>query len=262
MFLNLAAAGSNPFHLPAGAAEAGMGSVCTVKPGFWSSFRNQALIPSLSSVAAGFSYEDRFNISELGKRSAAIIIPAGRTSLGFIYSHFGFSHFKRETAGIACGLRLSEKISAGIQIDYFHEKASGEYNDIRSVTFEGGLLIAASENLSLSMHLFNPVPNSVRKAVLPSTLTAGAGLKIRQDLFTAIEAELNTSSRLILRTGLEYAANENLRLRGGFCTENSSFTFGLGYLIKTIVLDISFATHEKLGITTGISVIFNISDRK
>jgi hypothetical protein len=96
---------------------------------------------------------------------------------------------------------------------------------------------------------------------MPSTITAGAGIKITQDLFTAIEAEVNTSSALILRTGLEYAANENLRLRVGFCTENSSFTFGLGYLIKTIVLDLSFATHEKLGITTGISVIFNISDR-
>jgi len=256
--LYAAASGSNPFHLPAGAAQTGMGSVCTVKPGFWSSFRNQALISSFPSAAAGFNYEDRFNISELGSRSAAIIIPAGRTSLGLICSHFGFSHFKRVSAGIACGLTLSEKMSAGIQIDYFHEKASGEYNIFQTVTFEGGLTVSASDNILLAMHLFNPVPNSLRKTLMPSTITAGAGLKISQGLFTAIEAVLSTSSGMILKTGVEYSANEKFTLRGGFCSENSAFTFGLGYSFRSIVLDISFASHEKLGITTNMSVIFNI----
>ncbi len=122
VFLSLTASGSNPFSLPAGAGEAGMGSVCILRSGFWPSFQNQALLAYHKSFSAGIIYESRFNISELGTRAAGVIIPAGRASLGIIYSNFGYSQFRRETGGIACGLKFSENISAGIQVDYFSEK--------------------------------------------------------------------------------------------------------------------------------------------
>jgi hypothetical protein len=47
-------------------------------------------------------------------------------------------------------------------------------------------------------------------------------------------------------------------LRGGFSTDNNSFSFGLGYLIKVVQLDIGFITHEKLGVTSSVSFIFKI----
>ncbi|HBE41458.1 MAG TPA: hypothetical protein DDW27_09685 [Bacteroidales bacterium] len=256
IFLPSSVTGINPYHLPVGPAEAGRGSVCIMKPGFWSSFRNQSLISSYPSLSAGVNYQNRFNINELGTRAAALIIPVGRTSLGIFYSHFGFSHFSRETGGVACGLRLSEKISAGIQIDYFHEKTSGEYGNNRSVTFEGGLLITPSGNITVGIHLFNPVPNSLRGSILPSTVTAGAGIELADGLFAGIEAEMSTCTTLLLRTGFEYEPAQNLKLRGGFCSENTSFTFGLGYHFRSIDLDMSFATHQKLGITTSVSMIF------
>ena len=43
--------------------------------------------------------------------------------------------------GLACGMKLSDKISAGVQVDYFSERTSGEYNNNQSVTFETGLLV-------------------------------------------------------------------------------------------------------------------------
>ena len=262
ILLSSAASGSNPYNLPLGAAQAGMGSVCVITPGFWSSFRNQALLASFSSFSSGISYESRFNIGELGTRTAALITPAGRTSLGILYSHFGFSHFRRETCGIACGLKLAENISAGIQIDCFLEKASGEYSNTHSVTFEGGILINPAENITVGIHIFNPVPNSLRRTFLPSTITAGAGIKLNNEVFAGFETEMSTEKRMLIRTGFEYEVAGNLLLRGGFCSENSSFTFGLGYHFRSISLDMGFATHERLGITTSVSMIFNIKDKK
>ena len=40
---------------------------------------------------------------------------------------------------------------------------------------------------------------------------------------------------------------KNLRIRGGFSSENTSFSFGIGYLLKSAQLDLGFATHETLG---------------
>lgn len=258
ILLTIPASAGDLYHLPAGAGEAGMGSVCIMKIGFWSSFHNQALLAYNRSYSAGINYENRFNISELGTRMAGIVIPAGRASLGIVYSHFGYSYFRREMGGVACGLALGKKIAAGIQVDYFSEKTTGEYDNFQSVTCEAGLTVKPQENIMIGLHIFNPVPNSVRKISLPTSIRAGAGIELSKVLFAGAEAEMSSGKELLLRTGFEYEAARNFKLRGGFCTENTSFSFGLGYLLKFLKLDLSFVTHEKLGFSSSCSLIFKI----
>jgi hypothetical protein len=258
VFLSSSACGSYPYRLSAGAGEAGMGYVCVMKNGFWTSFQNQASLGLNNSFSFGLNYENRFSIMELGTRSAGITIPAGRASLGAVYSHFGYADFKRDMTGLACGLKLSDKISAGIQIDYFSERTSGEYNKNQSVTCETGLLFLPSENIRIGIHLFNPIPNSIREKHLPTTLRVGAGTVLNNLFFAGVEAEMSSGSKLIIRTGFEYEAAKKFWLRGGFSTNNSSFSFGLGYLTKIVQIDIGFLTHEKLGITSSVSLIFKI----
>jgi hypothetical protein len=129
IFLFSSASGSDPYLFSAGAAEAGMSYSCVMRSGFWSSFHNQALLPFNTTPFFALNYQNRFNISELGTRSAGLVIPAGKACMGAIYSHFGYKDLIRNSAGLACGLKLSEKISAGIQTDLFFERTSGEYNE-------------------------------------------------------------------------------------------------------------------------------------
>ena len=258
IFSSLTSSGGDPYRPSAGAGEAGTGYVCVMKNGFWSSFHNQATLAYNNSFSVGFNYENRFNIKEMGTRSAGLIFPAGKASVAAIYSQFGYSDFNREMTGLACGLKLSNKLSAGIQVDYFSEKTSAEYNNIQSVTCEAGLLIITSEYTRLGIHIFNPVPNSIRKTFLPTSLRIGAGTNLNKLLFAGIEAEMSTGSKLIVRTGFEYEAAKKLWLRGGFCTDNNSFSFGLGFLVKIMQMDIGFVTHEKLGVTSSVSLKFKI----
>jgi hypothetical protein len=257
-FSFLAAPGEDPYRPSAGAGEAGKGFVCITKDGFWSSFHNQAILAGNNSFSFGFNYENRFNISELGTRSVGMIIPGGKACIAVIYSHFGYTDFKRDMSGLACGMKLTNKIAAGLQVDYFAERTVGEYSDIQSVTCEMGLLVTPSENIVIGLHLFNPVPNSLRKSFLPTSLRIGAGTNLNKLLFTGIEAEMRSGSNLLFRTGFEYEAAKKLWLRGGFCTENNAFSFGLGFLLKIVQTDISFVTHEKLGVTSSVSLIFKI----
>jgi len=258
LFLHLTASGGDPYRLSAGAGEAGMGYVCVMKNSFWSSFHNQASLADNTSVSLGFNYENRFSLKELGTRTAAIIIPAWKTSIGAVYSYFGYPDYKREMTGLACGLKLSEKLSAGVQIDYYSEKVPGEYNNNQSVTFETGLMIIPSENIRIGIQIFNPIPNSLRKNYLPAKLRVGAGTELSTSLFAGAEAEMSTGSKLIIRTGLEYEAAKKLWIRCGFITDNNSFSFGLGYLTGIVKLDLGFATHEMLGMTSSASLIFKI----
>ena len=257
-FLCLALYGGNPYHPVAGAGEAGTGYVCIMKNSFWSSFHNQANLAGSKSLSLGLNYENRYGIKELGTRTAGITIPAGKTSLGAVYSYFGYPEFRKEMAGIACGLKLCTRITAGVQVDYFSEKTSGEYTDHRYLTCEAGFIITPSESLSMGIHVFNPVPESISRSGLPSILRVGVGNRLSKALFAGIETEMSTGSKLIIRTGFEYETLKMLWLRGGFSTDNTSFSFGIGFRMRLVKIDLGFATHEKLGVTSSASLIFQI----
>lgn len=258
ILISLDASGIDHYHLSAGAGEAGAGNLCVAKTGFWSSFHNQALLAQNNSLLLAINYENRFNISQLGTRTLGLIIPAGKTSLGLVYSSFGYADFKRGMTGLACGLNLSEKFSAGVQVDYFAEMVPGEYDDIHLVTGEAGIIFSASENTTIGIHIFNPVPASIRKSKMETTLHAGAGTRLNNLLFAGAEVVMSTGSNIDLRLGFEYEMLKKFWLRSGFKTENNSFTFGFGYLAKFVKLDLAFATHEKLGVTSSASLIFKI----
>lgn len=234
-----------------------MGSTSVTGKGFWTSFNNQASLAFNKHISAGFNHVSRFGISELGIRSAGIVIPAGQSSIGFVYSNFGYTEFRRTMTGLACGLALSRDIAAGIQIDYLTENPSMDYPGRQSVTFEAGLLVTTPGSTVVGIHVFNPVPNSLRKSNLPSTLTIGAGTELGNSLLGAAEIEMDQRNRALLRLGCEYNPKRQLWLRTGFSTGNTSFSFGFGYHFRSIKLDLAFATHEKLGLTSSASIIFS-----
>jgi hypothetical protein len=251
----LSTAAANPFHFALGAREAGMGNTCIMNYDFWSSFNNQAGLALYKGLAAGINYENRFGIKELGTKTAGVIIPAGGSSLGLIYSNYGNSDLKKHFAGLACGLKLTEKITAGIQIDYISEKTSDDYLNNSFLTYEAGILIQPSANTRIGLYIFNPVPNSLRKYFMPSEIRLGAGYNISQVVFVGIEIEKCTGNNIVFRSGFEYEPLNNLVMRGGFISNTGSLSFGLGYKTNLITTDIAFVTHERLGVTSSISIV-------
>ncbi len=155
-------------------------------------------------------------------------------------------------------MKLSEKLAAGAQVDYFSEMTYGEYDDHQAVTFEIGVLLEPSENVRVGVHLFNPLPESLVSSFLSPGIRAGAGINLNSSLFAAAEAEMSTATGLLVRTGFEYEAFRKFLMRGGFSTRNTSFSFGLGYKFDFMQLDIAFVTHDRLGVTSSASMIFII----
>lgn len=262
VFVSVEANAGDPFSFKAGARETGMARACIVNSGPWSSFNNQAALAFNKSYSFGFNYENRFGISELGTRTAGLVMPAGKVSLGGVYSYFGYSDFRRQMVGLACGMPLSRLISAGVQIDYYSQKTTGEYQNSQILTCEAGIIVNASEKVKLSMHVFNPVPNSIRKSDLATSLNIGAMVSLNKELSAGVETSFSSGEKLILRTGFEYEAVKNFMVRGGFSSENNSFCFGVGYMAGPAKVDIGFATHERLGITSAVSVIFEFKPNK
>ena len=222
LFLFQTATTGNPYRFAVGAREAGMSNTCIMSYDFWSSFNNQAGLSMNKNLSAGINYENRFGLTELGTNTAGIIIPAGGSSLGLIYSTYGYNDLKKHFAGAACGLKLSDKITAGVQIDYISERTSGEYIDNTFLTCEAGIQIEPTSATRLGLHIFNPVPNSLRKYYMPTEIRIGAGYNINPVVFIGIEIEKSTRSDFVLKTGFEYEPVNKLVLRGGFNSNTGS----------------------------------------
>jgi hypothetical protein len=244
--------------VPAGADEAGMGWSCISKSGFWSSFSNPSLLTLRKDPAAGAAYLNRFNISELGTSSAGIILPSGKTVLSAYYSHFGYHNFSRHTAAVSCGMDLSEKLSGGVRIDYFHERTPGEYTERRSVAFGAGITIKFSESTRFGLFIFNPVLGSIRKSFMPSSVQVGTHILLSQSLSATGEAEIRTGGKLRVSAGFEYAVSGRFQVRTGFSSGNAPFSFGVGYVVRGIRIDLGFMVHDRLGISSVASVVYEI----
>ncbi len=262
LFLSYFASGIVPVRPSAGAGEAGMAFAGIMKPGIWSSFQNQALLPLLGKSMFSFSIENRFGLSELSTRSVCLAIPSGHSAAGIYYSCFGFSDFKRETIGLASGVKLSPNLSAGIETDLFTTRSAGNFKDYYQISFQGGILFSFNENIQAGICIFNPVPNSIRKIPVPSSISAGAGMLLHSNLYICILAEMTAGSNICFRSGFEYTAGKKFKLRGGYSTAKHTFSFGAGWITGRALIDLAFTTHPQLGITSALSVTLPLQNKK
>jgi len=85
----------------------------------WSTFHNQATLSNLSNFSAGVFYESKYLVDELSLAAGTIILPALEGTLGFSFYQLGEGTFKENKIGLAYSKRLSEKLNAAVQFDYF-----------------------------------------------------------------------------------------------------------------------------------------------
>jgi hypothetical protein len=235
-----------------------MASLCDYRGSFWSAIRNPALLAGMKDFSVSFSYENRFAVKGLGIKSAGVVLPAGRASLGAVIMQSGLPDYNLIYSGAGCGIKLGEKIAAGIRIDYFARRTYADYDNNDLITGELALLLAPSERVRATVTICNPLPRGMRASSLHPALKIGTGIILSQDLYAGAEAEFISGQGALLRAGFEYFIVNQLTVRGGYCTKDSSFTMGAGYGSGRFRFDLGFASHSRLGITSVASITFSI----
>ncbi len=258
LLFSVAVHSQNPYRLSAGAREVGLAYTTSSSTGFWASFHNQASLAHMHKLSLGINQDNRFGISELSNKTFGFIMPTGHGSLGAVYSYYGYSEYNRHTAGLAYGMKIGRMLSVGVQADLFSTRGSGDYQNTNELTFEIGALFKPISGLSIGLHTFNPLPNSLRNNDMPTVVTLGASYLFSDAFFTAIELESSNGGHNNIRVGLEYQAYENFYVRGGIMTDPAGLSFGFGYSGRVFQGNIGFITHENLGLTPSLSIVIFI----
>ena len=120
------------------------------------------------------------------------------------------------------------------------------------------IAFAPSPGRFAGVSIFNPLPARFRHTDIPSAIRIDGGMLLNENLYTAAGIEFRTDKPPQLRTGFEYSGVKKITVRGGFSTENTSFSFGLGCMAGPLMLDAGFRSHIRLGISSSVSLTYNI----
>lgn len=242
-----------------GAGPAGMANSYVMYSGIWSTYHNQAGLANLNHVTAGFYFENRYGISELGVQSFAISAPYKNGNFGFSLSRFGYSEYNENKFGIAYAHSFGEKISAGIQFDYFFLHLPDDYGTRGAFVIEGGILAEPIEKLSLGVHIFNPTRTKIadyQDERIPTIMRAGMGYAFSEELNFSIETEKSLEEDVRFKTGIEYMVISDLYLRAGIATNPNQNYFGIGYKLKRLTANMTFSTNPVLPMSSHFSIIY------
>ncbi len=253
--MTIAVMSQNPYRLSAGARQVGLAYASAATEGFWASFHNQASFATIDKWSAGINQDNRFGISELSNKTFGMIIPSGhRGALGIVYSYYGYTEYNRHTAGLAYGMKLGKKISAGVQADFYSTRITGDYRNRNDLTFEAGIQVRPVSDLLLGIHVYNPLPPDIHESEIPFVMQLGASYRFTPGFLAIAEIEASDKYPDNIRVAFEYEFPVNLYLRGGFMSEPLGYAFGAGYSGRIFHANLGFITHENLGLTPSLSL--------
>ncbi|MCF8222881.1 MAG: hypothetical protein K9J25_07015 [Bacteroidales bacterium] len=257
--MSIAVCSQNPYRLSAGARQVGLAYATVATDGFWASFHNQASLASVKSWSAGINQDNRFGLSELSNKTFAMIIPSHkRGAMGMVYSYYGYTEYNRHTIGLAYGMKLGNKIRAGVQTDFYSTRIAGDYRNRNDLSFEGGIQYIPVNDLVLGIHLYNPIPETLHDSDIPLVMRLGASYKFASTFLVIAEMETTNQANTNARVAFEYEFPANLFLRGGFMSNPLGYAFGGGYSGRILQANLGFITHENLGLTPSLSLVIFI----
>jgi len=221
----------------------------------WSNLSNQSGLAEITQLSVGVSTKNSFGIKELSTHVAIFALPVSGGVFGLNVAYTGFKLYNETKIGLAFGKKLSKSFNVGIQADYLGIYADGSTNNKNSFTFEIGAQKRLMRDLTLGTHIFNPIAVKLNETeVIPSIFKLGLRYDANSKVSVFTETELENGENGILKAGLEYKIIEQLQLRTGFSTNPAKNTFGIGYTLNNIQVDIAINRHQLLGYSPQFSI--------
>ncbi|MBA3899319.1 MAG: hypothetical protein H0X62_03770 [Bacteroidetes bacterium] len=244
-------------NYPIGARAAGMGNASVAISDIWSLYHNQAGLARLKNVEAGIYYENRFLVPELSVKGLAFAIPVKGGVIGATVTHYGFSLYSETKAGLAYAMTFSEKISAGVQLNYLNTFIGDGYGSRNMISAEAGVMAELADGLTLGAHIYNPTRARIShydNERVPTIMRLGLNYKLSEKVLLCVETLKDTEHKPMFKVGMEYQVVENVFIRAGVSSNPALSTFGFGFNLKQFKLDFASSVHSVLGYSPQIGL--------
>lgn len=247
-------------YYPMGGRSQSLANTSNTLEDVWAYHHNPAALTGIQKMEVGISYENRFLLKEMQSQGFVFAIPLKRGVISAGGQRFGYRNFLSYKAGIGYSMKLSEHLSAGVQMNYAGVRLPENYGSKNTVTAEVGLLAKITDKWKLGFSLFNLGRNKLsdyQEDRFSTVMRLGSSYSISSKVLIMAEAEKNVDYTLRGKFGIEYKVVNNFFLRGGFATAPVEGSFGFGYRFKEqLKLDVGSSYHQILGWSPHCSFSF------
>lgn len=245
--------------LPMGGRSNSMANATVSISDPWSFHHNPGALADVDKMSIGISYENRFLLKALQSQGFVYVQPLKKGVFSVGAQLYGFDLYRTYRAGAGYSLKLSEKFSAGVQMNYQGIRLTESYGSKNTVTAELGLLAKITDSWNMGVSVFN-----LGRAKLAdfeddrftTLMRLGTSYTFSKKVIVAAEVEKNIDFPMRFKAGLDYQVIDNFFFRAGFATQPVEVTFGFGYKFKVVQLDIGSAYHQQLGWSPHFSLTY------
>lgn len=257
-------------YLYSGARSLALANANVTLYDIWSTNNNQAGLAHIRDFGLGFSYENRFGLSELSVKNLNLALPVKWGTFGLTVQQLGYSDYSENKFGLAYGMKLSKRLSLGVQLDYLLVSvAETQTPNKDAFTAEIGLQAQLTEKLKLGVHFYNAPNANISgdfKEKVPSVLRIGLNYEFSKKVFSVLDIEKNMDLAALVKLGIEYHPIAVLYFRGGIDINTDvgnelKFSAGLGTKLKGFNLDLGFSHQAYIGYISQVSLSYQISKK-
>src|SRR5690606_8955542 len=133
----------------------------------------------------------------------------------------------------------------------------GGYGTKHGISGEFGLATRIGKKWGIGASVYNITRAkfaSYQNERFASVIRLGASYIISPKLTVSTEFEKSIVSPLQIKVALEYQPIEKLFLRAGVHSSPLEISFGLGYNLKGLRIDLASSYKQIIGFTTGVSI--------
>jgi len=244
---------------PIGARSAALSHATIAADGILSAFQNQAALATLENFSAGFAIENRFLVPELNIGAFAMAMPTDIGVINMGVQRFGNSLYAESRYGLGFSKSFNEKISLGLQLNYFETRLGENYGTSGRLVGEFGFRVKVSEDLFVGGHLFNPTRVNISKNLtepIPTTFRLGAQYSFSDQLLTFAEIDKPINGKAQVKAAFEYQFLEKFYLRAGLSTLPIQNSFGFGIQLGALRFDLAAQYNQLLGFSPQVGLIY------
>ncbi len=253
--------------LPQGVRSSSMGHASVTFVDAYSFHHNPGALGFLKKGTAGIAYESRYMLKELQHQSFAVAQPLKRGVVSLGGQFYGYEQFRTNRIGAGYSIRLTDQISAGVQINYLSLRLDPTYGIKHTVTGEFGLLARINKKVQIGfsvMNLGRAKLSEFQDDRFTTLVRLGANYRIIEDLLLAMEVSQEVGLNARVRGGLEYHPKsvESLYLRCGVQSAPMELGFGLGWSFDKLQIDLGTQYNQLLGWTPTAGLTFDFYNPK
>jgi hypothetical protein len=245
--------------MPVGARSNSMANASVALSDAWAFHHNPGALAGLDKVSIGISYENRFLLKELQSQGFVYAQPLKKGVISVGAQSYGFTNYRTLRGGVGYSMKLSEKLMAGVQMNYLSLRLAEAYGFHQTLTAEFGMLFLLTEKWKMGVSVFNlgrAKLSDYQDDRYTTLMRLGTSYALSEKFIVVAEAEKDLDHPLRMKAGMEYAIAKPFFFRVGVCTEPIELTFGFGYRMKSFQLDLGSAYHQQLGWSPHVGLTF------